>query len=614
MFASLKHVFLLLIICGLCALSHAEDVMSAGQEPAAVDVAGSCTSAQQEEREKILSECNSKWQEWGVDPVPPASELIHPRQCKSGFSNAGVVAQGCFDSLITLPALLGQLYLMGLVSLSPTDTESFAYISQHGSLQDMRNMYTNIYVRSKCHLANYIEDQKYVANNCHSVAGKKVDCAPFLAEVQKAYECRRHPEMRREFNAQRAEIYAQADELYKEQQERKAIESKHQSDLQKIRNACSRYLNKYSESYSSMLLNPLGYLASEAANTVKINKEDLKKYNQCVKENAGGNKELMSEMLKHSSGVIEDVKSSVESLKCYREDIQAKLGCDVVLSLTGVAGISKEAIKKLGKKFFTKHFLAKKVADQLTPDERLALASKVLNGKSLTEKQKDAVLKAHNVGDGELGVDGTPAQLGNYTTAQLKEKMEILREAGFSVDEADALVRNKVVGFHGPIAEKMKALPSQISSYPGTRLPAHFSEKTKDDFNKAIGEAIFHHSGKPRKAGVNPATLQDIDAQIQDKLKILNRKGGGPMPTEKVEPVVATGGGKVTLTYTANDKKTKYIVNLNVIDDEHYFTIHKDTVGSIEYWGLRNRTDFFYCADKTRPDCHMPVEGWKRPR
>ena len=49
----------------------------------------------------------------------------------------------------------------------------------------------------------------------------------------------------------------------------------------------------------------------------------------------------------------------------------------------------------------------------------------------LSEEEVSALERAHRVGMGEIGKDGTPARVGNYTEAQLRKKSRILKEAGF---------------------------------------------------------------------------------------------------------------------------------------------------------------------------------------
>ena len=66
--------------------------------------------------------------------------------------------------------------------------------------------------------------------------------------------------------------------------------------------------------------------------------------------------------------------------------------------------------------------------------------------RNLTQEEVAAIESAHNFGRGEIGLDGTPARIGNYTEAQLRQKAEILERAGFSRAERRELVQGGVVG------------------------------------------------------------------------------------------------------------------------------------------------------------------------
>ena len=71
--------------------------------------------------------------------------------------------------------------------------------------------------------------------------------------------------------------------------------------------------------------------------------------------------------------------------------------------------------------------------------------------KRLTEGQKDAVIKAHNEGLGEMGKDGKNlAAIGNYTRDQIIRKGIILRHGGFSADETAILLKEGIAGVDGP--------------------------------------------------------------------------------------------------------------------------------------------------------------------
>ena len=88
-------------------------------------------------------------------------------------------------------------------------------------------------------------------------------------------------------------------------------------------------------------------------------------------------------------------------------------------------------------------------------------------GKNLIPTKEKAVIKAHNIGKGLPGKDGTPARLGNYTRAQLRQKANILREAGFSKKEIRNLMENGIVGLS---AAENSFLARIFAMFPALRL------------------------------------------------------------------------------------------------------------------------------------------------
>ena len=89
----------------------------------------------------------------------------------------------------------------------------------------------------------------------------------------------------------------------------------------------------------------------------------------------------------------------------------------------------------------------KKISDQKKLlKKRVSRASSLL-GRDLNEIQKQAIKEAHYVGVLQRGKDGvSPARLGNYTQAQLREKNRILKESGFSKEEIRKLMEKSIVG------------------------------------------------------------------------------------------------------------------------------------------------------------------------
>ena len=73
--------------------------------------------------------------------------------------------------------------------------------------------------------------------------------------------------------------------------------------------------------------------------------------------------------------------------------------------------------------------------------------AEIMLGRSLSDQQKQAIIRAHEVGRGQPGKDGTLARAGNYTEAQLQEKIRILDEAGIKNSfERRILVEANIVG------------------------------------------------------------------------------------------------------------------------------------------------------------------------
>lgn len=587
----------LFVIAG--SFAHAKEMVVAPDESPSDVSYGSCSADQYRKNIEILKTCSESWNRWGVDTPPPVEELLDPKQCSTALQFSKNIAGGCAEAVISVPAMLGELYIRGVVSAAGQDTDSYGYVSQNGSLLDIENYLTNQWVRSRCRFADHTEDNQYMATQCRQV--EQIDCNGFLNEIRAATACRRSQETKNEYAKMKAELKQKANEIYREQQERKAFEAQHKTDLKALRDKCSKHLNKYSESYAKIFLNPLTYLATETASALRPNPEAVKNYNACILENSAGNKELQEKLLKTTAGIVDGVVGHVESLKCYREDIQLKLKCDLALSLTGVAGAGKVLVKKLGR-----NALLKK-ADQLplppkpqgpsfdlTPATRFQLAEEALGGKTLTDAQKVAILKAHEVGAGELGKDGTAAVIGNYTDDQLKRKLKLLEDAGFTPQEAKTLARREVVG---ALSAPVEHLVNTISSYPGLALNPPFTDVHRVKLKESIVAVARDRSSTPRRPGSNYARFEALHKAIVSKIAIKN-------PNTYVPTITYEPGGKVVFVYESMTG-TKTVVKLNVIDNNHYFTVIEDRS---TYLGLQGNK-LVKCKDMSL--CHMPVVGWR---
>jgi hypothetical protein len=77
--------------------------------------------------------------------------------------------------------------------------------------------------------------------------------------------------------------------------------------------------------------------------------------------------------------------------------------------------------------------------------ERVDKAVQLLK-RNLTDREKEALLGAHNQGKGETGKDGNDAGVYNYTEGQILRKAKILSEAGFSKEDRRVLMEAGLVG------------------------------------------------------------------------------------------------------------------------------------------------------------------------
>ncbi|WP_408096536.1 hypothetical protein ACJVC5_15975 [Peredibacter sp. HCB2-198] len=79
-------------------------------------------------------------------------------------------------------------------------------------------------------------------------------------------------------------------------------------------------------------------------------------------------------------------------------------------------------------------------AAKLTDAERLAEASRLLDGMNLTQKQKEAIIAAHKIGIDEGRGFYT------YTQGDISQKARLLREAGFNPDQTRLLMEKGITG------------------------------------------------------------------------------------------------------------------------------------------------------------------------
>ena len=178
----------------------------------------------------------------------------------------------------------------------------------------------------------------------------------------------------------------------------------------------------------------------------------------------------------------------------------------------------------------------------------IAKAEKSL-GRPLSEAEKESVYKAHIVGNGELGKDGTFASKGNYTTGQIKDKLSKLQNSTFSPEERKRLLFDGVAGADS----KIMTVPELMQTKPAD-ANALSKIANSDDLRTRVVEAIDTRNQLYRawKENPNDAKLyklyKDHEGAMAD-LEYLSRKKLALKPEEAeklfAKPAIAPAGTKV---------------------------------------------------------------------
>ena len=124
---------------------------------------------------------------------------------------------------------------------------------------------------------------------------------------------------------------------------------------------------------------------------------------------------------------------------------------------------------------------------------RQQLAEDVLGRqRPLSRREAMAIQAAHKIGEGQLGRDGTPAGIGNYTNRQLRDKVKILRDAGFSRGDRRKLIQSGLIGI-GKKQSQVDATNKEVfEEYPNLGL--FQVKKAAELFEKMFKEnsILFH--------------------------------------------------------------------------------------------------------------------------
>jgi len=501
-----------------------------------------CTPAEVQNNQAILNTCNSKWSSWGIDPAPPASELRDPNNCSSLVSTGTL--QGCADAIIALPIFMAELGARAMIATLPTDKNTLAFVSQHGSQEEINAFLGNEFMEETCGIskateANYVslkcEQSTFTNSHTASTEASSACRQQGLAEIQAAAACRKKPETRAKYRAVSADIRARGLAIKTSQDEKRRLEEQFQSDLAEIKNDCRVYMNPL---HGSMLkyLAPFRYLAKEAQNIAAPRASEVQLFNDCVETKTRGNIELRQALEKQSMGLMAQIAGSFSALKCYNERERKKLMCEVALGvMTGGAGISAALARKLGpgalsgaRRFTGRGKNITSTADdavantvpssinntvarnaQLNDTDRIA-AAQDMTGRRFTAFEQQSLLDAHNVGANRAG-----AGVGNYTQAEIAEKTRILREAGFSQEERRRLMEAGIAG--RPVAGG--------TTNTGTVLTGNY---TTDIYGRRFAETVPYRRPAGYPASATDAQIRRNLNAVQSRRTILDENPSQP--------------------------------------------------------------------------------------
>ncbi len=215
---------------------------------------------------------------------------------------------------------------------------------------------------------------------------------------------------------------------------------------------------------------------------------------------------------------------------------------------------------------------------------RLTSASGILL-RALSKSEETAILKAHEVGLHELGINGKAAGIYNYNLRQLLQKSRLLHKAGFSPAEIRLLMEKKIVGDVTPeqIRAALMAEDLEPSMEVTIRASGKMEQYTALDTPAMVGKKILVNFFED---GYNPGsnesrypvpqlilTKEFLDSTSQQVLKTLKHESiNGNQQFEEVGAwiIYTNRGAYQSKTFTSHESFA--IQNGPVLDsfDETY--------------------------------------------
>ncbi|WP_413943691.1 hypothetical protein [Bdellovibrio sp. HCB-162] len=219
------------------------------------------------------------------------------------------------------------------------------------------------------------------------------------------------------------------------------------------------------------------------------------------------------------------LKKQGVKLACFDTKTQAEMICYGVFSVVNPAGAAGLLAKapKLGKLLKAAGMAAKEAnvatktteaavdlarMAKLSNPQRVAEAEKLL-GRSLSEQQRQALIKAHEVG-AETG-----RGYGTYSATDLKQKADILKAAGFSDAERSTLMRQGVAGLYSDTQKARNFANEARLEADKLRVAGNVKDATARYRNSADSYEVFMKDAKAPKSERDYLVGAELNARAE---------------------------------------------------------------------------------------------------
>jgi len=180
-------------------------------------------------------------------------------------------------------------------------------------------------------------------------------------------------------------------------------------------------------------------------------------------------------------------------------------------------------------------------------------------GKSLSaaarKEFEDAIIDAHKIGQGEIGKNGKPAGLGNYTAGQIKRKVARLKKAGLTSEEIGKLLDSGFVGTGMDAAELGQAI-SKLEPLSGSA----------DDYATHAGPTTGTAKGEISKLPPAEVPATGVGGAQSKAPSIPGAPASGQFPPSSMAPVSKVDGpARVNLNMSIKGQELTYQVQVPAI-------------------------------------------------